>query len=302
MARLNIEDQFFLEIGTIARKFGNDDEAIGNAIRFFRYAQEKHKLGLFVPEEDFAALGFSEALFPLFAKRTDQGIECAGAKKYFGWLAQKIEAGRNGGKASAKSRFEQTGSAIPINAKNTEATPKRDQAKASDTEPSPSPSPSPSKINTNTAAVSAKPARKRLVKVEIGSVEEMRNLFDEETRKVWHDLYPDPDYRQRESLKCWDYYRDAGRKRPTTSPGWKRVLSSWLERGWAKHAAGIPNPSATVSRFPAPYAPKAIRYGDAEDVYAPEHRALTEEERQAKAQELRDQLAKVGNLGKKASA
>lgn len=135
MARINIEDQFFLDVINVAAKMGNSDAAIGNAIRFFRYAQEKHKAGKTISEEEFEAQGFSEHLIPVFAKRTRSGIEANGAKKHFAWLEQKIEAGKRGGRASAKARERKVGTSKPSNRKQLEAKP-------SDAEPSPSPSPS----------------------------------------------------------------------------------------------------------------------------------------------------------------
>ena len=129
MARLGIDDQFWLEIAGVIAAVGDQDKAIGNAVRWFRFAQEKHKKGLLVTEAEFKKNGFSEALFPLFAERTPSGIECAGAKKHFAWLEQKIKAGSAGGKKSAtqpRSKGGQFGPQIKI-------TP-------SDRRPSPSPS------------------------------------------------------------------------------------------------------------------------------------------------------------------
>lgn len=151
MARINIEDQFFLDVINVAAKMGSSDAAIGNAIRFFRYAQEKHKSGQMISEEEFQAQGFSEHLIPFFAKRTRSGIEANGAKKHFAWLEQKIEAGKRGGRESAKARERKTGTSKPPNRKQLEAKP-------SDAEPSPSPSPSYSnypspKVTTGVAAL-----------------------------------------------------------------------------------------------------------------------------------------------------
>lgn len=125
MARINLEDQFWLEITGVALAMGNQDLAVGNAVRFFRYAQEKAKYGKFLTEEEFKSHGFSEALFPSFAVRTDGGIQAAGYEKHFGWLALRVEAGRKGGSKP----------------KQTKAKPSK-TSKGKQTEPSPSPSPS----------------------------------------------------------------------------------------------------------------------------------------------------------------
>jgi len=101
MARINIEDQFFVDVCRVASKMGDADRAMGHALRFFRYAQTKHAKGLLITEEEFKREEFSEALFPVFAERVEGGIQAVGAKKHFSWLAQKIEAGSRGGKVSA---------------------------------------------------------------------------------------------------------------------------------------------------------------------------------------------------------
>lgn len=113
MARLNIEDMFWLEIMTVAGQMGGLDCAIGNAIRFFRYAQERHRGGFAITENEFSQLGFHEALIPLFAKRTERGIEAAGADKFFSWLEQKSEAGKTGGRISAQRERDGKGRLLP---------------------------------------------------------------------------------------------------------------------------------------------------------------------------------------------
>lgn len=110
MARINIEDQFWLEVTAVAAQRNMDpDKLAGNASRFFRYAQEKHKKGKYVSEEEFQALGFLEELIPMFAKRTPNGLQAAGCDVYFGWLEQKSEAGKTGGKASAQRPRDEKG-------------------------------------------------------------------------------------------------------------------------------------------------------------------------------------------------
>lgn len=137
MARINIEDQFWIEVVPLVLAMSDQDKAIGHAVRFFKFAQEKHKAGKFISEEEFKRHGFLEALIPLFAERVEGGIKCVGAEKHFDWLKQKIEAGKRGGKKSAKARASKT---------------KRNEAKASEVkqaEPSSSSSSSSSSSGSN---------------------------------------------------------------------------------------------------------------------------------------------------------
>lgn len=120
MARLNIEDDFFLEIGAVVAKIGDQDKAIGNAVRFLRHAQEKHKKGKLITEDEFKDKGFLDALIPTFAKRTPSGIQAVGANKHFGWLQQKKEAGAAGGKKSATRKRDKKGRLLKSEAKSDE--------------------------------------------------------------------------------------------------------------------------------------------------------------------------------------
>ena len=113
MARLDIEEIFWIEIIGMAAKMGNQDQAIGNAIRFFRFAQQKHKAGLLVSEKEFEIEGFSEHLFPKFAQRMEGGIQAVGAQKHFKWLDQKVSAGQSGGQKSAQRPRDAMGRLLP---------------------------------------------------------------------------------------------------------------------------------------------------------------------------------------------
>lgn len=126
MARINIEDSFWVEVVPLVLAMSNQDRAIGHAIRWFRFAQDKHRLGQVVTEADFSKHGFTEALIPIFAERVEGGIRCAGAQKHFSWLNQKIEAGRRGGRSKSEAKTKHL----------KQNRPKRTVTKGSETEPS----------------------------------------------------------------------------------------------------------------------------------------------------------------------
>ncbi len=141
MARINIDDQFWIDLLGVVAKVHDQDKAIGQVVRFFRMAQEKHKNGRLIEEDEFARAGFDEALIGPFADRVDGGIQAVGAQKHFGWLAKRVEAGRKGGKQTqAKSS-------------------KRKQPEASSSySPSSSSSPSNSNSFLNTLPTTSSPA------------------------------------------------------------------------------------------------------------------------------------------------
>ncbi len=113
MARINIEEEFWQEVMPLIAQFGDQDKAIGTVIRFWRFAQTKHKSGKFISEQDFKAQGFPESLIPIFAKRTPSGIQAKGSEKHFSWLKQKKDAGKAGGKVSATRNRDEKGKLLP---------------------------------------------------------------------------------------------------------------------------------------------------------------------------------------------
>jgi len=106
MARINIDDQFWVDLLPVAIAVGNSDEAIGQVVRFFRLAQEKHKNGRLITEDEFSRAGFSPSILGVFADRVEGGIQAVGAQKHFGWLAKRVEAGRSGGRSKTEAKLK----------------------------------------------------------------------------------------------------------------------------------------------------------------------------------------------------
>lgn len=150
MARLDIEDQFFLDAMSVIESVGDQDKALGNALRFLRYAQEKHRKGKILSEDEFSARGFHESLIGVFAERVDGGIQAIGAKKHFGWLSKKVDAGSKGGRSKTEAKTKHL---------------KQNQAKGSNTEASLSLSLSSSLTSTDTHKTIIAPAKPALVNV-----------------------------------------------------------------------------------------------------------------------------------------
>lgn len=107
MARINIEDTFWVEVGALIGALGDQDRAVGMAIRFFRVAQENHKAGRLVSEQEFGR-SFDERMIGIFAERVEGGIQAIGAQKHFGWLRKKVEAGRKGGSTSKQTKAKRS--------------------------------------------------------------------------------------------------------------------------------------------------------------------------------------------------
>lgn len=167
MARLNIEDEFFLAVVSMVSPTVDVDKAYGNALRFIRMSQEKFKTGRVVSDLEFQRLGFLPELVGIFAKKVEGGYEAMGAKKYFNWLLERTEAAQVGGRISAQRERDAKGRLLPrdvtppnnpsklqANSKQTSKQTKQIQASSSSSSSSSiSNSSSCSKINTEPAAL-----------------------------------------------------------------------------------------------------------------------------------------------------
>lgn len=112
MARINIEEQFWDDVASVAAKMGDVDKAAGQALRLIRYGQQRYTQSRRISYAEFKEK-FSDALIPEFARRCGDEIEVAGASKYFDWLDQKRQAGKKGGKASARRPRDSKGRLTP---------------------------------------------------------------------------------------------------------------------------------------------------------------------------------------------
>ncbi len=104
MARINIEEHFWLEILQVIKKIGDEDKAIGNVMRLFRFAQERYKQEKIISDEDWKIHEFLDELVPIFAIKIEGGYALRGAEKHFNWLRERRENGKLGGKKSVEVR------------------------------------------------------------------------------------------------------------------------------------------------------------------------------------------------------
>ncbi len=104
MARVNVDDSFWVDIGRIDRGSIPYDQLVGNALRLLRFAQEQYKNGKCISPEQWEMEGFLECLLPRFAERKEDGYHVRGAAERFEWLKKRAEAGRSGGQISGGVR------------------------------------------------------------------------------------------------------------------------------------------------------------------------------------------------------
>jgi phage antirepressor YoqD-like protein len=108
----------------------------------------------------------------------------------------------------------------------TETTPtRRDETERDETDETlkaesgkPDPAPKPKKSN-------------RTGVLKISNVTELLLEIGEDRFNEWVEMYPDRQWVERELIKAYQYYRDAGKGNKTLK-GWKQAMAGWLGRGW----------------------------------------------------------------------
>lgn len=105
MARINVEDDFWIVVGQLTGLLGDEDRAIGQALRFKRLAQERYKRKRIITKLEFERLKFAPELIGVIAQEVDGGYQAIDSHLEFGWLLNRVENGRKGGVESALSRW-----------------------------------------------------------------------------------------------------------------------------------------------------------------------------------------------------
>lgn len=218
MARINIEDQFWIEVTAVTKKLGGDEtRAVGEAIRLFRIAQQRYKRGQIVTDLDWKIGEFSDALLGVFAFKCEGGYEIAGGKKHFGWLEERVEAGRKGGKKSGESRRNEINNLEEAN-----------ESKVEQAEPSPSYSPSLSTGKTRIKTTGPAGGGGS----DFQSIGDLLAAIPEKKLSQWNAAYPDQKFQEEQARACFDHYTAPGADTPRALVGWERALSAWLKKNW----------------------------------------------------------------------
>ena len=97
MARINIEEELWADPRFERLQELLGDGALHALVRFWRYCQKQWIENKMIPKKFFSSAFKKELLECGFAIEDGDGIMCVGADKHFGWLKQKIDAGRRGG-------------------------------------------------------------------------------------------------------------------------------------------------------------------------------------------------------------
>lgn len=242
MARINVDDEFWINITDLSVALGCRYKAAGMALEFLRLAQERFKQDRYISDQEFKDRGFNEALFPLFARRVELGlIGAVNDVEQFAWIRSKVENGKLGGVASGESRRRviedlegsQNQLCEPSSSSSSSSSDLNSEELRSSTGEPGSPVPGPKK---------RKPYRSRYREpFNPRTPEDFIEIVPEKTSETWGELYPEEGWLRAETMKALNYYLVLNpSKSPRTIGGWLRALNSWFERGWVRHVRSKP--------------------------------------------------------------
>ncbi len=101
MARINIEDTLFEDqrFFDLSLKLGSREAAIGSLVLAWRIAQKFFVTSdRYIPLEEWSKQKLKNEIIDVgLATASDRFISLAGVEKQFGWLTQRVEAGKKGG-------------------------------------------------------------------------------------------------------------------------------------------------------------------------------------------------------------
>ncbi len=103
---MNIEDDIESrnEFWKLLELIPDREKCLGKLILFFRYAQKKFGRGEVMTSEDLSLNGFEAMVKTGWAVPVSGGYKALGADKQFAWYAQRVQAGKTGGRPKAKNQ------------------------------------------------------------------------------------------------------------------------------------------------------------------------------------------------------
>jgi hypothetical protein len=246
MPRLNIEDNFWIEIADLYIETGDKDKAIGNVVRFLRFAQDRFKRDRIITEKDFIEQNFLPGIKHRFAEEIENGCWMAkGAEKHFKWIKNRQKAGRSGGIASRKS---------VLNKINTLSSSKNNHLQPSSSSSSSS-SLSYSKEKKRSSAVTEKfdaqtaepiaPAKRRcrttpkIPLPEKVTPDWIQKTLTPEQVKNLKTLYPDADFVRRCFIRMAIWIENNRQRCHRNQRGWYRTIDRWLATEWKENQEGV---------------------------------------------------------------
>lgn len=206
--RINVEERVWSDprLVTLTAKVGTQGAAIGELVRFWRYAQEAWLEQRLITASFFQKHLCQALLEAGFAEETPDGIRCLGAEEHFGWLKQRRDAGRKGGLQTQLKRRSSDAQAV---LKQIEAS---------------SSSSSSSSLSSNSFLTNESPIP-RARKIALSAVGDWENLTPEKIA-LWGKSFPGVEVKAEiAKAAAWAIANPKNKK-----SNWERFLVNWLTR------------------------------------------------------------------------
>lgn len=100
MARIVIDDEFWVMVQSVAAMTGDYDKTVSQALRLIQLSQQRYKSGKIITKSEYEAYGFFKQFIGLLIVEIEPGsYQYVYAETEFKWLLDRQEAGRRGGLA-----------------------------------------------------------------------------------------------------------------------------------------------------------------------------------------------------------
>lgn len=271
MARINVDNEFLSDprLYLLSSKMPRY-QAMGVVVALWEVGQAywKKNKGL-IPGSVFNSLPKKKYLLEAgFVEERDQGFYCKGAEERWGFLLKKSEAGRVGGKRSAEKRREKYGTAVPMNATNSDLNGSgRSKTERKSSKPNPSSSASSSfsssasdsssfsdseKIKNN--YVSSEAEKASASRADVGAILIFRGQGDilnqrlanvsHKIQNAWVETFPSADWIVDEIRRAHSWLLSNPHKNPKK---FDRFMTNWLNRSFESYRKGLPSRPMTMS-------------------------------------------------------
>lgn len=242
MARINIEDDIEGrdEFWKLLEILKSRDLCLGKLVRFFRIAQRSYAKKTPLTQDDLDRAELGVMIETGWALPVSGGFQALGADAQFAWYAQKVEAGRRGGRPKKEKTPSNENSEV---AKASGFLVNRNDNSVNPPAPAPALSPTPNTIRENLSlqelpenwhfqATGEMPSEiQPALNQDLSQAAAFAlSTVPSRAQIAWLEAYPDPAWIRQELLGCLAHLAVKPPRSPFTTFG--SFFGNWLKNNW----------------------------------------------------------------------
>jgi hypothetical protein len=226
MARINIDDDFWVLTARLGAVLGDQHRATGMALSFKNLAQNKFKDGRVITKAEMQMYDFDLRMVGICAVEVESGYQWWNAEEEFNWLKKRAVSGKSGGIASGAARGRDF---------NDLQRSKTKQNEANSSKTNPLTLSLPLEENNNSFHELSPLAEKPRSGKETFSINDGAEFYSKlsQFKSGWLKLYS-AEFCERELDKILLWLQANPKKNRKTLRGWHQFVSGWFDRGWDK--------------------------------------------------------------------